>query len=246
MSAQLDRITSPADGSERVEIGGLGIVWKIEGVETGERFSVVHHPLAPRALAAPLHRHTREDEYSYVLEGTLGALLGDEVVTAGPGTWVFKPRNQWHTFWNAGDTPCEIIEIISPAGFENFFRELAEVYAPRESPISHASPTLCRAMPSRWTRRACPASASASGSCTRWRRRGAGPMTRLPASGAVVIAIGSRTVPRELTAAPSGVSGDATSDADQAESRSEPCLGPAHRRGRVIAPTLLLRLADNW
>jgi len=64
-----------------------------------------------------------------VLEGTLGALLGDEVVTAGPGTWVFKPRNQWHTFWNAGDTPCEIIEIISPAGFENFFRELAEVYA---------------------------------------------------------------------------------------------------------------------
>lgn len=129
MSVQLDRVTIPADGSERVEIGGLGIVWKIEGTGTGERFSVVHHPLAPRALAAPLHRHTREDEYSYVLRGTLGALLGDEVVTAGPETWVFKPRNQWHTFWNAGDTPCEIIEIISPAGFENFFRELAEVYA---------------------------------------------------------------------------------------------------------------------
>jgi mannose-6-phosphate isomerase-like protein (cupin superfamily) len=129
MSAQVDRITVPADGSERVDIGGLGIVWKIEGAEAGGRFSVVHHPLAPHALAAPLHRHTREDEYSYVLEGTLGALLGDEVVTAGPGTWVFKPRNQWHTFWNAGAIPCEIIEIISPAGFENFFRELAEVYA---------------------------------------------------------------------------------------------------------------------
>ena len=93
------------------------------------RFSVVHHPLAPHALAAPLHRHSREDEYSYVLTGTLGALLGDEVVTASPGTWVFKPRNQWHTFWNAGETPCEIIEIISPAGFENFFRELPSVYA---------------------------------------------------------------------------------------------------------------------
>ena len=129
MSTQLNRVTIPADGSEQVELGGLGIVWKIEGGETDERFSVVHHPLAPRALAAPLHRHTKEDEYSYVLEGTLGALLGDDVVTADPGTWVFKPRNQWHTFWNAGDTPCEIIEIISPAGFENFFRELADVYA---------------------------------------------------------------------------------------------------------------------
>ena len=117
------------DSPERAEFGGLGIVWKIDGAHTGERFSVVHHPLAPRALAAPLHRHTREDEYSYVLTGTLGALLGDEVVTAGPGTWVFKPRNQWHTFWNAGDTPCEIIEIISPAGFEDFFRELAKVWA---------------------------------------------------------------------------------------------------------------------
>ena len=122
-------IAIPPDSAERAEFGGLGIVWKIDGAHTGDNFSVVHHPLAPRALAAPLHRHTREDEYSYVISGTLGALLGDEVVTAGPGTWVFKPRNQWHTFWNAGDTPCEIIEIISPAGFEDFFRELAKVWA---------------------------------------------------------------------------------------------------------------------
>ena len=136
MAVQVARVTIPVDGSEHVDIGGLGIVWKIEGAEAGERFSVVHHPLAARALAAPLHRHTREDEYSYVLKGTLGALLGEEVVTAGPGTWVFKPRDQWHTFWNAGDAPCEIIEIISPAGFENFFRELAEVYASGEPDLS--------------------------------------------------------------------------------------------------------------
>jgi mannose-6-phosphate isomerase-like protein (cupin superfamily) len=143
VSAQLETVTIPAGGRESVDLGGLGIVWKIEGAEAGERFSVVHHPLAPRALAAPLHRHTREDEYSYVLEGTLGALLGDDVVTAGPGTWVFKPRNQWHTFWNAGDTPCEIIEIISPAGFENFFRELAEVYAADGGPDLSRFAELC-------------------------------------------------------------------------------------------------------
>jgi mannose-6-phosphate isomerase-like protein (cupin superfamily) len=119
------RIAILPNQGESFDFGGLGVVWKIEGNETGERFSVVHHPLAPRALAAPLHRHHREDEHSYVIEGKLGALLGDEVVTAGSGSWVFKPRNQWHTFWNAGDTPCLIIEVISPAGFENYFREVA-------------------------------------------------------------------------------------------------------------------------
>jgi mannose-6-phosphate isomerase-like protein (cupin superfamily) len=143
MPDQLTTITIGADEGERVDLGGLGIVWKIEGAASEGRFSVVHHPLAPRALAAPLHRHTREDEYSYVLTGTLGALLGDDVVTAEPGTWVFKPRNQWHTFWNAGDTPCEIIEIISPAGFENFFRELAEVYAGDGGPDLGRFADLC-------------------------------------------------------------------------------------------------------
>jgi hypothetical protein len=48
-------------------------------------------------------------------------------VTAGPGTWVFKPRDQWHTFWNAGDTPARILEIIAPAGFEQFFEELVDM-----------------------------------------------------------------------------------------------------------------------
>jgi mannose-6-phosphate isomerase-like protein (cupin superfamily) len=105
-------------------LGSIGVRFLIDGPEAGHRFSLVEHPMSPRALAAPLHLHTREDEYSFVLEGRMGALLGDDVVEAGPGELVFKPRNQWHTFWNAGDEPCRILEIISPAGFEHFFREL--------------------------------------------------------------------------------------------------------------------------
>lgn len=120
------------DAGDSFDFGGLGVHWKLEGEQTSQRFSIVHHPIAPRALAAPLHYHHNEDEYSYVLEGTLGALLGEEVVTAGPGVWVFKPRHQWHTFWNAGDTPCLIIEVISPAGFENFFREIAAAWGDME------------------------------------------------------------------------------------------------------------------
>lgn len=106
------------------QLQAIGATHLLDGTETAGALSVVEHPMPPRALAAPLHRHTREDEYSYVLEGRMGALLGDEVVYAEPGDFVFKPRNQWHTFWNAGDTPARIIEIIAPAGFEEFFRAL--------------------------------------------------------------------------------------------------------------------------
>ncbi len=116
--------------------GAFGVRWKIDSADTGGRFSVVHHPIAPRSLVAPLHRHHREDEYSYVLTGKLGALLGEEVVTAGPGTWVFKPRGQWHTFWNPGDTPTEIIEVISPGGFEDFFRELTTAWGKPEQMVA--------------------------------------------------------------------------------------------------------------
>jgi len=76
----------------------------IDSADTGGRLAVVEHVLGPRVLAAPLHLHTLEDEYSYVLEGRVGALLGDEEVFAGPGDLLFKPRGQWHTFWNAGDS----------------------------------------------------------------------------------------------------------------------------------------------
>jgi len=118
----------PFGTDEKFNFGGFGVDWKIDGALTEGRFSVVHHPIAPRTLAAPLHRHHREDEYSYVISGKLGALLGDDVVTAEPGAWVLKRREQWHTFWNAGDGPCEIIEVISPAGFENYFREMRAIW----------------------------------------------------------------------------------------------------------------------
>jgi mannose-6-phosphate isomerase-like protein (cupin superfamily) len=119
------RIITPNDGAEGF-LGSIGARFMIDGSDTSEGFSLVEHPMSQRALAAPLHLHTREDEYSYVLEGRMGALLGDHVVEAGPGDLVFKPRNQWHTFWNAGDEPCRILEIIAPAGFEDFFRELSD------------------------------------------------------------------------------------------------------------------------
>jgi mannose-6-phosphate isomerase-like protein (cupin superfamily) len=108
-------------------LGGIGVRFMASGAETGGGFSLVEHPMAPGALAAPLHRHSREDEYSYVIEGRMGADLGGEIVYAEAGDLVFKPRGEWHTFWNAGDEPARILEIISPAGFELFFAELVDL-----------------------------------------------------------------------------------------------------------------------
>ena len=122
------RIVGPRDG-KFVDLGSLGVRFMIWGAESGGGVSLVEHPIPPRTLVAPLHRHAREDEYSYVLEGRMGAQLGDDVVFAEVGDLVFKPRNQWHTFWNAGDAPCRILEIISPAGFEHFFDELGDQMA---------------------------------------------------------------------------------------------------------------------
>jgi mannose-6-phosphate isomerase-like protein (cupin superfamily) len=123
------KIVGPRDGKAG-SLGSLGVRFMIDTEEThGGGFSLVEHPMAPRTLAAPLHRHSREDEYSYVLEGRMGALLGDDVVYAEAGDLVHKPRGQWHTFWNAGDEPCRILEIISPGGFENYFHELVDAAA---------------------------------------------------------------------------------------------------------------------
>ena len=120
------RVLGPIDGKAGF-LGSIGVRFMIDGRESGGGFSLVEHPMSARALAAPLHRHTREDEYSYVIEGRVGALLGDEVVIGGPGDLIFKPRDQWHTFWNAGDEPARLLEIISPAGFEQFFAELVDL-----------------------------------------------------------------------------------------------------------------------
>lgn len=126
MQSTTVRVVGSCDGKAGF-LGSIGVRFMLDGDDSGDRFALVEHPMSAHALAAPLHRHAREDEYSYVVQGRVGALLGDDVVLAGPGDLVFKPRGQWHTFWNAGDEPARLVEIISPAGFEQFFAELVEV-----------------------------------------------------------------------------------------------------------------------
>ena len=121
------RALIPPDDGEAVALGGLGVVFKLSGAETGGVFADVEHPLQPGALAGPPHTHANEDEVSLVLAGEVGVLIGDEVFRATPGTYVVKPRAVPHTLGTAGSEPARVQEIIAPAGFEEYFREVATV-----------------------------------------------------------------------------------------------------------------------
>ena len=127
-----------ADDGERAVFLALGNRYVLRGESSGGRFALVEQTIAPRALAAPMHTHEREDEYSFVLAGRLGAQIGDEVVEAGPGELVLKPRGIPHAFWNAGDEETRLLEIISPAGFEQYFADVAPALARPGAPDSEA------------------------------------------------------------------------------------------------------------
>jgi mannose-6-phosphate isomerase-like protein (cupin superfamily) len=106
----------------------------IEAATTDGRFALIEHTIGPRKLAAPMHTHKNEDEYSFVLSGRMGAQIGEEVVEAGPGELVFKPRGVPHAFWNPGDEETRVLELISPGAFASYFDELAPVLADPAGP----------------------------------------------------------------------------------------------------------------
>ena len=108
-----------------VPLSTIGTRSPIDADASAGRVTIREITLLARAVAAPLHRHTREDEYTFVLVGQIGAQLGQEVISTDPGDLIFKPRDQWHTFWNAGDEPARVLEIICPSGFERFFDEFS-------------------------------------------------------------------------------------------------------------------------
>jgi mannose-6-phosphate isomerase-like protein (cupin superfamily) len=89
-------------------------------------FSLVEHPMAPGVLGSPIHTHSREDELSYVVYGTVQALVGERLVTARPREVIWKPRGVAHAFWNPGPDRALVLECIIPGGFAAYFRELVE------------------------------------------------------------------------------------------------------------------------
>ena len=118
-------VVQPGEG-DTVAIPGFGAVFKLSGKNNNGEVCIVEHPFAVGFISAA-HRHTREDEHSIVLAGEIGFRSDDSEVVLGPGGYITKPRGQMHAMWNAGSAPGRIVEIITPGGFENYFRELGEL-----------------------------------------------------------------------------------------------------------------------
>src|SRR5712664_4265256 len=113
----------PGDGRSEPMPPFGGIRFMLSSEEAGGHLSIVEHPVEPKG-ASMRHTHSKEDEYTFVLEGRIGFQIGDEEFTADPGTLVLKPRGIPHAFWNTTDAPGKVLEIISPGGLEGFFEEM--------------------------------------------------------------------------------------------------------------------------
>lgn len=125
------QVVRPGEGDVGDLADGVGVIFKIESGDTGGALSIVEHTFAVGALVPP-HIHTLEDEYSIVLEGEIGFRSEDAEAVLGAGGYIVKPRAQVHAMWNAGSTPARMIEIIAPAGFERFFRDLVDITSQRQ------------------------------------------------------------------------------------------------------------------
>lgn len=117
----------PPDSREITLVPGFTATVKLAASETGG-ISIVEHTFDPGVLIPP-HRHTHEDEISYVISGEIGFRSDGREVSLRAGGYIVKPRGELHSMWNAGTEPARMIEIITPAGFEKYFIELAEATA---------------------------------------------------------------------------------------------------------------------
>jgi mannose-6-phosphate isomerase-like protein (cupin superfamily) len=110
------------EGGERIRFGEVQVVIRASGDSTGGAFSIVEE--IPPLVDTPTHVHEREDEMFYVLEGRHVFRVGDEDYEAGPGDLVFGPRGVPHSQRRLEPGVGRLLAMLSPPGFEGFFREL--------------------------------------------------------------------------------------------------------------------------
>jgi mannose-6-phosphate isomerase-like protein (cupin superfamily) len=98
---------------------------KASGRSTGGSLTVIETTIDG---GPPRHTHSREDESFYVLEGTLDVECGEERFRAGPGSFVFLPRNLPHAFRTVGG-PATALLVVTPGGLDEYFAELSAALA---------------------------------------------------------------------------------------------------------------------
>ena len=111
--------------NQRVFFRALGTTYKVLSKSVNGSAAIVEHTVESKSIGAPMHKHSNEDEISYVLEGQLSVIQDGKVQIASPGEFIVKPRGIFHTFWNSTNERIRFIEVITPCNFEYYFAELA-------------------------------------------------------------------------------------------------------------------------
>jgi quercetin dioxygenase-like cupin family protein len=121
------KIVPPGKGKP-LQIRTETVFIKLSGADTGGQYAVTESWTPPGA-GPPPHRHSREEETFYVLEGEYEFTVAGQVLRAPAGSLIFGPRGIPHSFKNIGGSTARVLALIQPAGLEHFFEEMTEMLA---------------------------------------------------------------------------------------------------------------------
>ena len=125
MADIFDITLGPGEG-HALDLGAIQLTWKATGDGTGGTYALAEYVGAPGS-GSGFHTHTKEDESFYIVEGAMTFQLGEREFRAEAGAYVAIPRGLRHAFANAEARPVRAIMLVTPAGLERFFEELAEL-----------------------------------------------------------------------------------------------------------------------
>jgi quercetin dioxygenase-like cupin family protein len=114
--------------SRTVQMGSNSITFLLTGEETGGKYSLTEFVIAaPPAPGPPVHIHTSGDEAAFVLDGELELRLGDRTIRGTAGDVIYVPKGRSHNVSNLGPGTARILIVLSPPGFEGYWREMSEL-----------------------------------------------------------------------------------------------------------------------
>jgi quercetin dioxygenase-like cupin family protein len=134
-TAPAAKLVEPGQG-KTIMLFAVRFDYKVTSADSGGALAALEVTIPPRTLVKP-HNHSREDEFTVVLAGTVGARVGDRMVEAGAGASMVKPRGTPHAMWNLGPEPARVLEVVSPGGLEDYFEELAPVLRAKAPPSEY-------------------------------------------------------------------------------------------------------------
>ena len=121
--AEEPRLVPPGE-VESVPFPGHGTELLLSAEDSPAGVAILEIEVPPRSFGAPPHVHSSEDEYFYVLEGTIQFLDRGETIEAREGSLMVLPRGHLHGFWNASDETARMLLTIAPGEFATFFDEV--------------------------------------------------------------------------------------------------------------------------